>query len=390
MERFQMTRLTKSIGAACLLALGSNAQANIQAFSPSAYAEAALNLFNFTLLAGNTVTGGDGAGRSGLPLNIDILNPVNPDILTNNVDSNAGSTSDLNGGGVDSNNVTGQPAGAAIAIYTSEGAGYVPNQHFNLNTLNTGKTYVGGTSSTYGNALVPVPTAFPPAVVAPGSDPFQAASACAPTNIGDCIFVQSIVNLSQNATGSGQSDQGLGVAITMLPMTSQWFEIAFDAQAFLRAAIGQEGLGNAADSNIAWSAKLVNDSTGDTVFEWSPNGIAGDSLLDPDGVGCLNTDFSGTGQDCYEYADGFNLSRSASRLTLAGAAAGDQRIYFNRTGRFELEAFLVEETQYTFSIDHSTSANASVSVPEPTSLALAGLGLAAAGAARRRKAKTVA
>jgi len=370
MQRFELSKLSKGIGVACLLAMGSNAHANIQAFTPSAYAEAALNLFNFTLLAGDQAE-----GRSGIPLDIDVLGGTT--ITTVNVDSNGGSTSDLNGGGGDTQNITGQPAGTPFAIYTSEGAGYVANTHFTTGNMNGTNTFVGGTSSTYGNALAPIATAFPPVGLAPGSDPFQAASACEATNIGDCIYVQSQVNLKQNANGSGQSDQGLGVQFIITTQADQWFEVAFDAQAFLRAAIGQNGLGNSADADIDWSLTL-EDADGNLIVSWEPNGRG---AIDGD---CLDTDFSGLGQDCIVYTDDFDLSRSVQTLSLL-QNDGDRTVYNDRRGSFELEAFLLAGVTYTLTIDHSTSANASVAVPEPTSLALAGLGLVAAGAARRRK-----
>lgn len=375
MQRFELSKLSKGIGAACLLALGSNAHANIQPYTPSAFANAALNLFNFTLLAGNQA-----AGVSGTPLDIDILNGPGAAIETINVNSNGGSTSDLNSvGGVDGQNITGQAAGTPFAIYTSQGAGYVANTQFGAaGTMSVGNTFVGGTSSTYGNALAPVPTPFPPAILAPGSDPFQAASGCAATNIGDCIYVQSQVNLSQNADGSGQSDQGLGVQFSIVTGTSQWFELAFDAQAFLRAAVGQDGLGNSADANIAWSLNL-EDGAGNLIASWTPDGDIGGLLGD-----CRSTNASGLGRDCFEYADGFNLNRQVEALSTA-VTDGDRVIYNDQQGFFELEAYLLADVIYTFTIDHSTSANASISVPEPTSLALAGLGLVAVGAARRRK-----
>lgn len=120
-------------------------------------------------------------------------------------------------------------------------------------------------------------------------------------------------------------------------------------------------------STGTWSVSITDNTTGQTVFNWSPDGLAGGitggtELLDEIDLG-FGTSVSSPG--AFASISDSGSAQAITDLLLAGRS-------------------------YSFRIAHTSSSNAQLleQVPEPSTIALLGMGLLGAGASRLRRNKT--
>ena len=352
----QMKKIAAGVGAALALGYGATAMAIP---SPGAVGDAYLLLRNFTLLSG------DGAvGKSLVPIPIGAAGPV----TLNSVSTNADTSATING--ATSSQSTSVGLGTSFSITNTSGpnAGlFVPNTTLPVGTLAPG-TYAGSHTSSFGNALIPLA---------------QPGSFCGAGNIGDCVPVHNQVNLNSfGAKGSAAANQNLltefGITVAGGPQT---FELQFDAEGFLRAALGQDGI--SANAAYSWTATVRAVGSAVDILKWSPNGITLPDILGVSNNGLLVTEGScvaaGT---CEEFSDAFAMTNTVGLLSTGdvGLPTGP--------GAFEVELTLAPG-RYTFTITHNTAADAAIfRVPEPGPMALLGLCQLGLGvAARRQQAK---
>ena len=216
-------------------------------------------------------------------------------------------------------------------------------------------TFVGSHSSSTGNAIV-------------GSD---------------TVPVHNQISLDAvGSFGSASGNQNLTTEFNFTVDDPITFELTFEADAFMRAALGQDGN---ASTQMAWSASVFERGAGANgadlgILAWSPNGEAG-------GLGsCANGAFAAAnGVSCIEYSDPFTLNPVGLGLNSAGEQLYDPANDPFISGNFFEVELTLDAGEYSFSIAHSTNVNASVAVPEPMTTALLGIGLVGLGATTRRK-----
>jgi hypothetical protein len=201
----------------------------------------------------------------------------------------------------------------------------------------------------------------------------------------DDITVHSTaVVTSGNQTANAASQQNLSSSfLIVVAGGSVELRLSFDAEGYLRTALGQDFFSPASSNNalasFSWSASVTGVDNNNQ-FNWTPDGAAG-------GISC-----SGAGVACSEVQDSFGMTRTlnAQGFKQDRTQAGPDvlpgwDITETLTGSFEA-LLTLPSGSYNFSIGHTTQADVTTPpLPVPGTLALLGIGLLGLGMKVKRK-----
>ena len=171
---------------------------------------------------------------------------------------------------------------------------------------------------------------------------------------------------SRTTNGAANTTSALSLATTFSFSTTNDLNVIVDFNGLLHLLADADTSVNAIAGSV-WSINIINRATGLTVFDWTPDGLAGGIT-------------GGT-----EQADDCDLTRSLTVFGPLGHAVFDCKAgshYRATTG------LLLAANTYDLSITHQNQANVLVEIPEPSSLLLAGFALACLGVGFRRKSES--
>ncbi len=383
---FSVKKLTVCIGAA--LALGQAGVASAAIGAPGALADAYLKLTNFSIAVGN------GAGASGIPLcnNLPInsvnlagvqavfgptlstngglcrdaspvlgFNPMdpnsfiaNPPVTINGISGSENATATVSLNGVDATETSPLALGTSFSANATVGAGFVKGAKLNAaNYIPVPDQYVGGTSQSDGNSLI---------------------------GTADVLMqAQGMLN-TNGSEGSAEATQTLNSDFDLAVGTTQTIELSFNADLFLRTALGQDSITATAQTALNFSVFDRNNNNS-LVLSWLPGQtqfVPGFGNVNIIGGSCAQQIPAPVGASCAVYSNPFELNRIDSRNS-----EGDSSFQSGQPNFFEIELTL-PAGNYNFAIGGFSKITIATPIPEPGTLALLGLGLLGLGAGMRK------
>ena len=172
---------------------------------------------------------------------------------------------------------------------------------------------------------------------------------------------------SRTTTGAANTTSALSLATTFSFSTTNDMKVMIDFNGLLHLLASADTLVNAFAGSV-WSINIIDEGTGLTVFDWTPDGI-------------LNAAITGG----TEQADDCDLTRS---LTQFGPKANPAVFDCAATSHYRATTdTLFAAKTYDLSITHQNQTNVNV-IPEPSTLLLAGFALACLGVGFRRKSES--
>lgn len=340
----KLNKVAVAVSGALLLGYGATAGAVL--IPPAGYADSVLNVTNFAILGFNPGTG----------MNYDL---TVPSLAANGISSiSANVTGTIN---TSLNLVPGSPlpgsnlSGASINPL----ANTIPAPSLHMQYL------AGGPNPGFPLTSLPIGSINPGSYAAASLD--HSGNGLNLNGNGlTTALTHNQVNLTAAGQGSSDSRQTLLTTFTITVPTGVpglVFDVVFDAEADLRAALAQPGLN--AQATRAWSLSVTSASSVLQLL-WLPDGNPGGALF------CAGV--------CAELDDDFSLNRGLSVLNVTDDLRASDSL-----GDFGIRFALAPGT-YTATIGHFTSADVKV-IPEPGSLALLGAALLGLAGLRRKSKK---
>jgi len=350
--------ISSSVAGAIALAFSVGASAAIPPIS--SVAEAMLLVNDFKVRFGNNGVGVNDAGKI---INPD-LSPTNPGVVLLDISTTHNASTSLNGAnGTCIANINGG-GDAASACTLNVGLGTTIEFGSTLGVVGGSYAKTSGYSGFDG-------TSFSKAVSDSAGNALLAS---------DDVTVHSTSVLANGSTlADGTSNQVLTTpfSLTFAVATDTTFEMSFNAEGFLRAALGQTAApGNFATASYNWSAVVTRTGTGQ-VMTWSPDGTTGNLTCTAAGLGI--------GAVCDEFNDSFTMNDSIP----ASVFEDDTNVSHTSSDAgfpylFEAE-LTVPAGNYVLTLTHKAITDTQVPVPLPGTLALLGLGLGGLGTVVRRR-----
>lgn len=181
-------------------------------------------------------------------------------------------------------------------------------------------------------------------------------------------------NLTQNgslASADAQNSSASFFSVNLIVNSPTTMSLIGLADPFMQVLLSADAaIGSLSIAEIALTATLTNNDTGQVVFDWSPDGVVA-----PGGGGCLG---------CVAEADPFSLNRNLTvglpDTTITYDPGGDN--FFGAIS----DTLIVGNYTLDLAMRSDVFLKLVRNVPEPSTIALLGLGMMGLGLKRRRKA----
>lgn len=246
-----------------------------------------------------------------------------------------------------------------LAQYIAPGSTVTPNTSSGVPFLPVGNTYTGNNNE-YSYAAAQIPTVFNPV---------------GPTYISAGAIAEAQVIQGDQAASSAQNKSTSSVSMNFVVPTDTTVTVTVgaDITSFLNAILSVNGLGNEASASQNYEIKLFDNATGQTIFDFNPNGTANDVTQSASTVGTvINTT-----------VDPGSLNQSTTAEFFSNNPAGYP---LTSSGFYEITSTGIGAGNYTLTLNDVNSEQViTAPTPEPGTILLMGAGLLGLGAFYRRK-----